>query len=72
MWTLMHVNGCGGPCFKRTSQPQLTDPVIAEPCRHLDGSQVSDYDPIVCETCGNGLGLNDLSPEFFTEDVEGN
>lgn len=68
LWTLMHVNGCGGPCSKRTSKPMPSDPVIAEPCRHLDGSQVLPTDPIICETCGAGLGLSDLLPDYFVED----
>lgn len=69
MWTLMHVKGCGGPCFKRLSKPKSTDLVVAEPCRNLDGSQILSTDPIICQSCKRPLGIGELIPDYWREDV---
>lgn len=69
IWTLMHVNGCGKPCSRRIARPLLTDQITAEPCRHLDGSQVLTTDPIICESCGESLNplAGDLHPDNWVE-----
>ena len=65
MWVLIHVHGCGGPVSLRTHKPEYTDPVTAEPVRHLDGSRVNAEDPVICETCNKPLGVSDIFADYF-------
>lgn len=53
MWTLMHVNGCGGPAVKRTSRPEPDEPFVFEinGLFHVDGSPVKEDDPMICDSC---------------------
>lgn len=71
MWVLIHVKGCGGACFKRVTKPKKTDPVTPELIRNLDGSQPLATDPVICQTCGLGLGISDLYVEYFVEENSG-
>ena len=68
MWVLMHVKGCGEACFKRLTKPKTTDPVVAEPCRNLNGSQILATDPIICQSCGKTLGIYELHPDYWREE----
>lgn len=69
MWTLMHVNGCGGPCWRENRKPSMTDPIVAEGSFHLDGTPCQPTDPLICETCGAALlGLDELAPENYVEE----
>lgn len=65
MWVLKHVEGCGGDCYKRIGKPKETDPVVAGLFRNLDDTPILNGDPIICQSCGVGLGLNEMHPKYW-------
>lgn len=74
-FALYHVNGCGGPCFLLDHMPaegELTEPGRSA---NLDGSAISDAEPMKCGTCGeflySGFYHNDLSVLFVGEYRDG-
>lgn len=67
IWTLMHVNGCGKPCFRRTRKPELHDKIDAQFEVHLDGTPCKQTDPIICESCQVPLNLVDVHPRNWIE-----
>ena len=70
-FALVHKCGCGKPAFLRDTKPLLADLVSERGCFHLDGTPVRYGDPLVCESCGEELGIGDLIADWFEPIDEG-
>jgi len=55
MWELIHIAGCGGVCYRRSSQPELHTKLDEKDSFNLDGTPVERNQAVICQSCGEVL-----------------
>lgn len=67
MWGLIHIKGCGGVCYFRSSKPFTYTIVDEKDSFNLDGSPVKRTQNLICQSCGKPLALSEVHPDNWIE-----
>lgn len=56
-FVMMHNRGCGRPAFLVRREIQWGEAARSEDAAHLDGRPVMPMDRVVCDSCGEPMGV---------------
>lgn len=55
--TRVYENGCDGPSFYLSEKPAYGSPAFSRIVAHLNGTPYKKFDAMVCESCGEQIGI---------------